>query len=194
MTAMNKRVDGWANEAAEMMLSEERQAIKVRHVSRVADLKAMVAIAQSVMSCVELPRQSQSNLALSCDVWNGGSIDRVSPNGSCSPTSQRRIIVRPDAQPGERRHAIGALTRVSLPSLFSETREVKPRGALVAEALHESLVSLGSDGQHPLAISRPGCQSPKSSGTAGSLASDRSRSTSSRSTVIIKAVQFAIGI
>jgi hypothetical protein len=31
-----------------MMLSEERQAIKVRHVSRVADLKAMVAIAQSV--------------------------------------------------------------------------------------------------------------------------------------------------
>ncbi len=34
MTVMNKRVDDWSNEAAEMSLSEHRQAIKARHTKR----------------------------------------------------------------------------------------------------------------------------------------------------------------
>ena len=31
MTALNKRVDDWSSEAAEMSMSEYRQAIKARH-------------------------------------------------------------------------------------------------------------------------------------------------------------------
>ncbi len=37
MTVLNKRVDDWSGEAAEMSLSEYRQAIKARHTSSVAD-------------------------------------------------------------------------------------------------------------------------------------------------------------
>jgi hypothetical protein len=37
MTALNKRVDDWSSEAAEMSMSEYRQAIKARHTSSVPD-------------------------------------------------------------------------------------------------------------------------------------------------------------
>jgi hypothetical protein len=102
MTAMNKRVDDWSNEAAEVSLSEYRQTIKARHGSSVADLKAMVAIAQSVCRVSTCRDNLEAAWPFLEMLERRFHRPQVSQRRAAVQMSHRLIIVKPGEQSVER--------------------------------------------------------------------------------------------